>query len=94
VYAVAGGVYGSCALGSIGFHIDTEANAAAYGTEHTAWDILDGKVPTPAGHAALVTRIDRITGGRTAAPATARTSQPTNEPPVGGRSAARVRTEE
>jgi lipid-binding SYLF domain-containing protein len=94
VYAVAGGVYGSCALGSIGFHIDADANAAAYGAEHTAWDILDGKVPTPAGHSALVTRIDRITGGRTSGTAAVRTSQPANEQPVGGRSAARVRTEE
>jgi lipid-binding SYLF domain-containing protein len=90
VYAVAGGVYGSCALGSIGFHIDEEANAAAYGAEHTAWDILDGKVPAPAGHSALVARVDRITGGAQAS----RTSQPTNEQPVGARSAARTRTGE
>jgi lipid-binding SYLF domain-containing protein len=60
VYAVAGGLYGTCALGSIGFKIDHEANDAAYGAGTTAWDILDGKVPAPVGHAALTSRIDRL----------------------------------
>ena len=60
VYAVAGGLYGTCALGSIGFKIDHEANDAAYGAGTTAWDILDGKVPAPTGHAALTSRIDRL----------------------------------
>jgi lipid-binding SYLF domain-containing protein len=58
-YAVADGVYGTAALGGIGFKIDTEANARQYGAEVTQWDILDGKAPRPAGHTALVSRIER-----------------------------------
>lgn len=60
VYAVAGGVYATAALGSIGFKIDHDANVAAYGTDVTEWDILDGKVSAPVGQSALVSRIDRI----------------------------------
>ena len=61
VWAVAGGVYGTCALGSIGFKMDHEANVAAYGADITEWDILDGKATAPAGLSALASRIDRIT---------------------------------
>jgi hypothetical protein len=61
VYAVAGGVYATAALGSIGFKIDHDANVAAYGADVTEWDILDGKVSAPVGQSALVSRIDRIT---------------------------------
>lgn len=60
VYAVAGGVYATAALGSIGFKIDHDANVAAYGADVTEWDILDGKVSAPVGQSALVSRIDRI----------------------------------
>ena len=60
VYAVAGGVYATAALGSIGFKMDHDANVAAYGADVTEWDILDGKVSPPAGQSALVSRIDRI----------------------------------
>lgn len=59
-YAVADGVYGTAAIGGIGFKIDAEANARQYGAEVTQWDILDGKAPRPAGHTALVSRIERI----------------------------------
>jgi lipid-binding SYLF domain-containing protein len=62
VWAVAGGVYGTCALGSIGFKMDHAANKAAYGDNVTEWDILDGKVTEPAGHSALASRLDRIAG--------------------------------
>lgn len=61
VWAVAGGIYGTCALGSIGFKMDHEANVAAYGADITEWDILDGKATAPVGHSALASRIDRIT---------------------------------
>jgi lipid-binding SYLF domain-containing protein len=61
VWAVAGGVYGTCALGSIGFKIDHEANVAAYGEGISEWDILDGKATAPVGMSALASRIDRIT---------------------------------
>lgn len=60
VYAVAGGVYATAALGSIGFKMDHDANVAAYGADVTEWDILDGKVSPPVGQSALVSRIDRI----------------------------------
>lgn len=61
-YAVAGGVYATCALGSIGFKMDHAANVAAYGAEVTEWDILDGKVGAPVGQSALVARVERIAG--------------------------------
>lgn len=60
VWAVAGGLYATAALGSIGFHMDHEANQAAYGKDVTEWDILDGKVQQPVGQSALVARLDRI----------------------------------
>lgn len=60
VYAIAGGVYGTAALGGIGFKVDQDANAAAYGEGTSAWDILDGKVTPPVGQSALAARIERI----------------------------------
>lgn len=60
VYAVAGGVFGTAAIGGIGFKVDRDANARHYGASVTEWDILDGKAPRPAGFTALVTRIERI----------------------------------
>jgi lipid-binding SYLF domain-containing protein len=92
VYAVAGGVYGTCALGSIGFKIDHDANVAAYGAGVSEWDILDGKVPAPAGQAALVSRLDRITGPRTAARGKWDRTQPA--PEAGAQSRAAAVTEE
>lgn len=83
VYAIAGGVYGTAALGGVGFKIDRDANAAAYGNDVTEWDILDGKVQAPKGQSALVARIDRI--ANTAAEPAPRTEEATPEPAVAGR---------
>jgi lipid-binding SYLF domain-containing protein len=80
VYAIAGGVYGTAALGGVGFKIDREANAAAYGNDVTEWDILDGKVTAPKGQAALASRLERIVN---AVPEPAeRVEQATPEPAV------------
>jgi lipid-binding SYLF domain-containing protein len=74
VYAIAGGV---------GFKIDRDANAAAYGNDVTEWDILDGKVQAPKGQSALVARIDRI--ANTAPEAAPRSEEAAPEPAVAGR---------
>ena len=89
VWAVAGGLYATAALGSIGFHMDHEANQAAYGKDVTEWDILDGKVQQPVGQSALVARLDRIV--RTSEDA--RLEQPRNEAAAASQAPAAVHEE-
>ena len=83
VYAIAGGVYGTAALGGIGFKVDHDANKAAYGDGTTVWDILDGKVTPPVGQSALAARIDRIANTEEAPGL--RTEQAAPEPAVAER---------
>ena len=89
VWAMAGGVYGTCALGSIGFKMDHAANAAAYGSDVSEWDILDGKVTAPTGLSALASRLDRIAGTPDIGP---RSEQTPPEQAAAGRTPAKTST--